>query len=169
MRPIARPRRATPVASPDVGAGAGLGAGVSDSTDTGGTGQPPDCAHHEGASGWVLLPPGHVPQRWRRRAQQVMLVPLLPDELPAVLAGTPTSPQLDERDEQLARLVAAGASIRQMAGAVDMSPRGVQHRLARLRERFGVETTAELVAQLVRHGLVVASTGNTTPQESPNP
>lgn len=131
-----------------------------------------DCAHCSGdpvgasdAPAWVLLPGCAVPERWRGRGHDVVLVPLLPEELSSVLAGTPASPLLDERDERLARLVAAGASIPQMARDVGLSTRGVQHRLARLRDRFGVATTAELIAQLVRRGLATASRGNATPKD----
>lgn len=102
---------------------------------------------------WVLLPVGEVPEPWRGRARQVALIPLLPEELAAVLSGRAASPALDERDERIARLLTTGASLAEIGRAVGLSPRGVQHRLAALRRRFGVHSTAELAAYLARHGL----------------
>lgn len=116
------------------------------------------------APAWVLLSPAAVPERWRGRGRHVVLVPLLAQEAAAVLAGEPAAPALDERDERLAGMVLTGASISEMARAVGLSRRGVGHRLARLRERFGVATTTELVAELARLGFPVAPCGNATPQ-----
>lgn len=121
------------------------------------------------APAWVVLPPDTVPARWRSRARHVVLVQLLAEEAATVLDGAPAVPALDERDERLARMVVTGASLAEMARAVGLSRRGVGHRLARLRERFGVSTTAELIAQLVGHGFPAASSGNAAPQEDGTP
>lgn len=106
---------------------------------------PPDA--HEG---WFFVDPSRVPDRWRERAVPVCLVPLLPEEAASILEGS--LPELSEDEEQLARLVAAGASVTEMAGHLYVSNRSVQRRLARLRRRLGVETTAQLAALLARRG-----------------
>ena len=116
--------------------------------------------------GWVILPVSSVPARWRNRAQHVALIPLLAAEAEDVLAATPAVPLLDEHDEALAQALVAGASLRQMAHATGLSQRGVGHRVARLRERFGVDTRAELIAELARHGFTTAGSGNDAPRES---
>lgn len=116
------------------------------------------------APAWVMLPPDSIPARWRSRAQHVALIALLSEEAANLLAGTPAVPALDDRDERLASMVVAGASMSQMARAVGLSRRGVGHRLARLRQRFGVATTAELIAELGRLGFRVAQSGNAPPQ-----
>lgn len=66
----------------------------------------------------MLLPPGEVPEDWRDRALEVTLVPLLPEEMGAVLRGRPAYPALEERDEQIARLLTQGASLTEIARAV---------------------------------------------------
>lgn len=114
----------------------------------------------------MLLPPGEVPEDWRDRALEVTLVPLLPEEMGAVLRGRPAYPALEERDEQIARLLTQGASLTEIARAVGLSARGAQHRIARLRERFGARSRAELVAYLARHGIGMAQTHNEAPQET---
>lgn len=111
-----------------------MGAGVNRGPGPGGAASSADHSEDDDAMGWVLLPPERVPERWRARSRPVALVPLL-----------------------VAEMVVSGASIPQMANAVGLSPRGVQHRLARLRERLGVATTAELVARLARCGFPIAS------------
>lgn len=127
----------------------------------------PTAVEHD-APAWVVVPFGSVPGRWRNRALHVALIPLLAEEADQVLAGTPATPLLDERDEDLARSLVAGASHSQMARTTGLSERGVGHRMARLRERFGVATTAELIAELGRQGFTTAGSGNAAPGE-PHP
>lgn len=116
--------------------------------------------------GWVVLPPGEVPEDWRARARHVALVPLLPEEIADVLQGRPAVPALEKRDERIARMLAGGSSLREIGRAVGLSPRGVQHRLARLRDRYGVGSNAELAAYLARHGMGMDQTRNDSPQET---
>jgi len=108
-------------------------------------GRRPDA--HEG---WLFVDPSRVPDRWRDRAVPVCLVPLLPEEAASVLDGS--LPELSEDVEELARLVAGGMSVTEMARRLHLSHRSVQRRLARLRLRLGVETTAQLAALLARRG-----------------
>lgn len=96
--------------------------------------------------GWLLLSSSAVPEEWRHRAVDLALalIPLLPEEASAVLAGQEAHPALGPEDARLARLLVRGLTISAIAGETGMSVRGVQRRLVRLRERFGVGTTAEL-------------------------
>lgn len=110
----------------------------------------------EDAQGWLLLSPPAVPERWRHRAVDLCLVPLLPEEAAQALAREPVDPAMDPEDAVLARLLAQGVTIEAIATEVGMSVRGVQYRLAGLRERFGVETTAELRGLLARWGFGAA-------------
>lgn len=106
----------------------------------------------EEPQGWLLLSLGAVPERWRHRAVELALIPLLPEEASRTLAGVATHPAIDPEDASLARLLARGLTIEAIAREMDMSVRGVQHRLARLRERLGLQTTAELRALFARSG-----------------
>jgi DNA-binding NarL/FixJ family response regulator len=103
-------------------------------------------------TGWLFLPPEAVPPRWRDRAVDVRLVPLLPDEADRLLTDEPLLTDVDPEDERLLMLVARGLSAPSIARELGSAVRTVERRLSRLRERFGVETTAELVALLAREG-----------------
>lgn len=104
--------------------------------------------------GWFFLGPAHVPARWRERAVPVFLVPLLPQEARQVLdGGEPVLPQVGPEEERLLEHIARGRSVAQMAHAEGVSSRGIQHRLSKLRRRFGVVSTSELGALLARRGL----------------
>jgi DNA-binding NarL/FixJ family response regulator len=83
----------------------------------------------------------------------VSLVPLLPGEAKDVLRGEPVHPELEREDEEIARLAAQGLTIGAIAHTVGMSSRGVEYRLAALRQRFGAASTAELRLLLARRGL----------------
>lgn len=102
--------------------------------------------------GWCVFPPEAVPEQFRSRAVSVSLVPLLPGEAKQVLEGRDVTPDLGPEEEAIARLAAQGLTIRTIARQVGMSHRGVQYRLASLRDRFGVGSTAELRALLARRG-----------------
>ena len=101
---------------------------------------------------WLLLPPSQVPARWANRIVPLALVPLMPAEADEMLAGRLIVPELGREDESLARLAAQGLSAEEIAKRLHMTPRSVYRRLARLRERFSVSTSAELAARLARLG-----------------
>lgn len=102
--------------------------------------------------GWLFVRSSAVPERWRDRAVDVALLPLLPGEVGTLLAGREVRPLLDREDERLLRLVAEGRSAAAIARDLGLHPRTVQRRLARLRRRLGVRTTRELSALLARTG-----------------
>jgi DNA-binding CsgD family transcriptional regulator len=96
---------------------------------------------------WVLISGGNMPEEWRARAQQVNLVPLLPEEVAGLFEGRDP-----DRDDDLLRLVAQGSTTEQIARKLDLSRRTVERHLARLRERYDQPTTAALSSFLARRG-----------------
>ena len=103
-------------------------------------------------SGWVLLPPASVPDRWRGRAMELLLVPLLPGEDTAFLDGTAATPAVDAVDERVADLAARGLSATAISQELAISTRSAYRRLAGLRRRLGVSSSAELAGELSRRG-----------------
>ena len=101
-----------------------------------------------GPLAWVLIPAADTPEEWRSRAQQMNLVPLLPEEIERLVegGGAPNG------DDELLKLVAQGSSTEQIARSLDLSRRTVERHLARLRERYGQPTTAALSSFLARRG-----------------
>lgn len=106
-------------------------------------------AQHEG---WLFLEPDAVPESWRARAVYVALVPLLPEEAAQVLADEPARDRSKPEDRDLMRLLAAGTSAAGIARKIGIPVRSVHRRIARLRQAFEVDATAELVARLARAG-----------------
>ena len=100
--------------------------------------------------GFLFLDPSLVPEEWQDRATLTALVRLLPEEA-AAIAGKADLVQEPDEAEFLA-LVASGLSAESIGRRIHSAPRSVYRRLARLRTHFGVETTAELVAELSRRG-----------------
>lgn len=107
----------------------------------------------EQRAGCVLLHTADVPEQWRMRAIPVSLVTLLPDEAAQLLAGEPVTPALEGDELAFARLVAKGETAAGIGRALGITTRTVYRRLARLRDRFGVATTPELLNRLGRHHL----------------
>lgn len=109
-------------------------------------------AHHEQPEGWIFLRPDAVPAAWRDRAVPVALVPLLPGETGQVLGPNGPGVGLDATDQRLLALVAEGRSKADIAEALGLTPRSVERRIAKLRRRFDVSSTAELIAAASRRG-----------------
>ena len=103
-----------------------------------------------GQGGWLFLDPDLVPEEWQERATTVACIRLLPNEAAALVGKTEALPTPDE--PEFLALVASGLAAEVIAKRVHSAPRSVYRRLARLREYFGVQTTAELVAELSRRG-----------------
>jgi LuxR family transcriptional regulator len=81
-----------------------------------------------------------------------MFVPLLPQETDQVLESGSARPEMDAEDEALLRLLARGSTVADTARRLGLHIRTVERRLAALRRRLGVSTTAELVRLLSRGG-----------------
>jgi DNA-binding NarL/FixJ family response regulator len=101
---------------------------------------------------WVFMDPGKLPARWQDRAVTMMLVPLMPDEAQQLFNGEKVLPEIPAGDEELVKLLASGASSRTMARELGISLRTVHRRLAELRDRYEVRSTAQLAALLSRQG-----------------
>lgn len=97
---------------------------------------------------WVLIPAAETPEEWRGRAQQMNLVPLLPEEVARLVEDN----EQPGPDDELLRLVARGSSTEQIARNLSLSRRTVERHLARLRERYDQPTTAALSSFLARRG-----------------
>lgn len=78
------------------------------------------------------------------------LVPLTPPEVGDLLSGVPVASQV--RDLPLLRLVAEGLPVNQIARRLDVSPRTVYRRVARLKAQFDLMTLHDLAAELARRG-----------------
>lgn len=102
--------------------------------------------------GWVLLRRDEIPDRWRSRAIEVFLVPLLPGETAEVVTGGAASPEIEAGDEPLVRLLVEGLTATQIARRLDRSTRSVQRRTAQLRDRFGAATNQDFVTFLSKRG-----------------
>lgn len=59
---------------------------------------------------------------------------------------------LSPLEEELVAFVAEGLSTKAIASHLGLTPRTVERRLARLRDRLGLSSTAELTALLARMG-----------------
>jgi DNA-binding NarL/FixJ family response regulator len=87
------------------------------------------------------------------------VTPLLAEDAPGgvlgvrgVRAGTPGD--LSTRQREVLQLLAEGHASKEMAGILDVSVKTVEYHKARLMERLGLRTTAELTRYAVHHGLV---------------
>lgn len=100
----------------------------------------------------VILPANAIPPGWESRASPMVLLGLLPDEAQALIAGGPVTSQLPPEDVALVRHAAAGRTAREIADALFITQRMVYRRLARLRQRYGVSSSAELASLLTGSG-----------------
>lgn len=66
--------------------------------------------------------------------------------------------ELDLTDESIVQLLLEGATAKEIAGEINVSPRTVEHRLERLKERLGARNLVQLTAMLTAHRL-----GHATP------
>ena len=106
----------------------------------------------DSAVGWLFLHPSAVPDEWSDRIRPVVLVPLDENELVSLLRSGSVEKTHTAQDEELLHLIARGLSVRAISRRLGQSERTVHRRLARLRDRYGVASTPELVAELSRRG-----------------
>ena len=105
-----------------------------------------------GFEGWLFLRSDSVPEKWHDRAISVSLVPRLAGELEGVVSGDGVEFVPEPEDVVLYKLIARGLPAPAIARELGIATRSVHRRLARLRERLGVETTAQLAAAFARRG-----------------
>ena len=70
------------------------------------------------------------------------------------LASSNGTPSLADAERRLLSLTAAGMSVKRIAETLDVCPRTVNMRRTRLRDKFGVDSNAELVRLAVERGLL---------------
>ncbi|MBI3790621.1 MAG: response regulator transcription factor [Gemmatimonadetes bacterium] len=63
-------------------------------------------------------------------------------------------PELSERELEVLQALAAGESLKQTAGRLDISPKTVSTYRARLAEKLGAKSTAELIRYAIDRGLL---------------
>ncbi|GAA3803898.1 helix-turn-helix transcriptional regulator [Cellulomonas soli] len=74
--------------------------------------------------------------------------PRAPHRARPVVASGAAAPPLSGRELEVARLVVEGQTYRQIAERLYISPKTVEHHVARMRQRLGLHTRAELLAHL---------------------
>lgn len=86
---------------------------------------------------------------------------LHPDVAAEVLAlwrlnrgGAPSRPRLTEREQDVLGLIARGASVKEMARTLTLSPKTVESHLGRLYAKLGVRSSAQAVQAALEAGLV---------------
>lgn len=100
---------------------------------------------------WLLVRGRAVPKRWRRRAETVHLLPLLPREVDGFLGGE-SRRDLDQQEEALLSLLAQGLKVDAIAERFAISQRSVDRRLSRLRARLNADSKADLARLAARWG-----------------
>lgn len=102
---------------------------------------------------WVVLEREGVPDEWLHRVSSLAVLRLVPHEIARLLDCASSGEALSAQDRELADALLAGRSVPAIARSLGISPRSVQRRIARLRDRLSVTSTEQLVAALVRMGL----------------
>lgn len=101
---------------------------------------------------WLVVEDDEVPEQWAHRSMQVTVLRLSADEARRLLSGDHARPTVAPEDEALARLVASGLGVSEIAKQLHLTTRSIYRRLSRLRVAFGVATVGELAATLSRLG-----------------
>jgi DNA-binding NarL/FixJ family response regulator len=106
----------------------------------------------DAAAGWLFIDPDRVPEAWRERARSASYIPLLPDELEAMLRDGHAHPHIDGDEEQLLKLVASGLSNAEIGRQLGFGQRTVERRLTRIQKRLRVASKKELIEVLLSRG-----------------
>lgn len=119
-------------------------------------------AYRRGASGYLLKDSAvselttaiHEAVRGRRYTSP-SIEQLVSDELRGSLRGQPSKGrELTNRERQVLQLLGEGKSMKEVAAVLDISPRTVEFHKYRIMEHLGVKTSAELVQQAIKLGLI---------------
>jgi len=116
-------------------------------------------AFRAGASGYVLKRSvaGELPDAIRSVLRNRLYVtPLIGDFAPEefVARAEHESMELTDRQRQVLRLLAEGRSAREAAAILQVSAKTIEFHKARIREKLGIRTTAELTQYALRMGIV---------------
>jgi DNA-binding NarL/FixJ family response regulator len=84
---------------------------------------------------------------------RVYLTPLIANDVLTTLSSAPNV-KLTMRQREVLGLVAEGRTMKQIAAALQLSPRTVETHKYEIMQALGVQTTAELIRYALDHGLV---------------
>ena len=110
-----------------------------------------------GASGYVLkhsAPEELVAAVREALAGRTYITPRIAAEVLQAMRGGAPAARLTSRQSEVLQLLAEGKSAKQVAAALDLSPRTVESHKYAIMEVLGVKTTAELVREAVKRGIV---------------
>lgn len=111
-----------------------------------------------GASGYVLkhsAPEELVAAVREALAGRTYITPRIAgDVLQAMRRGPDSTTRLTSRQEEILQLLAEGQSAKEIAALLDVSPRTVESHKYAIMEALGLKTSAELVREAVKRGLV---------------
>lgn len=110
-----------------------------------------------GASGYVLkhsAPEELVTAVREALAGRTYITPRIAGEVLKAMRGGAQSAHLTSRQAEVLQLLAEGRSAKEVAAALDLSPRTVESHKYAIMEALGVKTSAELVREAVKRGLV---------------
>lgn len=114
-------------------------------------------ALESGASGYVLkhsAPEELVAAVREALAGRTYITPRIAAEVLKAMRGGASSARLTSRQAEVLQLLAEGRSAKEVAAALDISPRTVESHKYAIMEVLGVKTSAELVREAVKRGLV---------------
>ena len=110
-----------------------------------------------GASGYVLkhsAPEELVAAVREALAGRTYITPRIAAEVLQAMRGGAPAARLTSRQSEVLQLLAEGKSAKQVAAALDLSPRTVESHKYAIMEALGVKTSAELVREAVKRGIV---------------
>ena len=70
-----------------------------------------------------------------------------------ILGGSPIE-RLSDREFEVARMLASGKSVKEIAGAMSLSVKTISTYRTRVLEKMDLRTTAELMHYVINHGLI---------------
>ena len=114
-------------------------------------------ALESGASGYVLkhsAPEELVAAVREALAGRTYITPRIAAEVLQAMRGGAPAARLTSRQSEVLQLLAEGKSAKQVAAALDLSPRTVESHKYAIMEALGVKTSAELVREAVKRGIV---------------
>ena len=109
------------------------------------------------ASGYVLkhsAPEELVAAVREALAGRTYITPRIAAEVLQAMRGGAPAARLTSRQSEVLQLLAEGKSAKQVAAALDLSPRTVESHKYAIMEALGVKTSAELVREAVKRGIV---------------
>lgn len=82
------------------------------------------------------------------------LTPTLTREVLERMAAPEATPQLTTRQREILRLIVEGRRMKEIAAALELSPRTVENHKYQTMQTLGVDTTAELIKYAIEHRLI---------------